>query len=36
MEFIHESVLLGIDAILLGFCIKEYCSQKYIINALKV
>lgn len=36
MDVIHESVFLAIDAILLGFCIKEYCSQKHIINALKV
>lgn len=36
MEFLHEGVFLGIDAILLGFCVKEYCSQKHIINALKV
>lgn len=36
MEYLHEGVFLGIDAILLGFCVKEYCSQKHIINALKV
>lgn len=36
MDFLHEAVFLGIDAILLGFCVKEYCSQKQIINALKV
>lgn len=36
MDFLHEAVFLGVDAILLGFCVKEYCSQKHIINALKV
>lgn len=36
MDYLHESVFLGIDAILLGFCVKEYCSQKHIIKALKV
>lgn len=36
MDFIHEGIFLGIDAILLGFCVKEYCGQKQIINALKV
>lgn len=36
MEYLHEGIFLGIDAILLGFCVKEYCSQKQILNALKV
>lgn len=36
MEFLHESIALGVDLLILGLCVKQYVSYKKNVNSLKV
>ncbi|XP_036336409.1 mitochondrial E3 ubiquitin protein ligase 1 [Rhagoletis pomonella] len=35
MEFLHETIALGVDLLILGLCVKEYVSYKKNVNCLK-
>ncbi|EDV96805.1 mitochondrial E3 ubiquitin protein ligase 1 [Drosophila grimshawi] len=35
MDFIHESVALGVDLLILGLCVREYASYKNTVKVLK-
>lgn len=35
-EIIGETVILGIDTLILGFCVKQLSKCKHILNALQV
>lgn len=35
-EIIGETVILGIDSLILGFCVKQLSKCKHILNALQV
>ncbi len=36
MESIHELIALGVDSLILAFCLKEYYGYKRTLTALKV
>jgi len=36
MDYINEAVALGLDVLILGFCIKEYSTYKQTCQSLKV
>lgn len=36
MEFLHEGIALGIDLVILRFCVKEYMGYKRNVNLLRV
>lgn len=35
-EIIGETVILGLDSLILGFCVKQLSKCKHILNALQV
>lgn len=36
MEYLHEAIALGVDALILGLCLKEYYRHKDTLRSLKV
>lgn len=36
MDYIHEAIVLGIDVLIFGLCLRGYYSHKNTIKALKV
>lgn len=36
MDFIHESVALGVDILILGLCVREYVHYKNTAKVLRV
>lgn len=36
MEYLNEAVILSVDWLILGLCLKEYYSYKNTVKALKV
>lgn len=36
MDYLQEAIILGIDALIFGLCLKSYHSHKNTIQALKV
>lgn len=36
MDFLHESVALGVDLVILGLCVREYMQYKRTAQVLKV
>lgn len=36
MDFVHESVALGVDLLILGLCVREYVNYKTTAKVLRV
>lgn len=36
MDFIHESIALGVDILILGLCVREYVHYKNTAKVLRV
>lgn len=36
MEYLNEAVILSVDWLILGLCLKEYYSYKHTVKSLKV